>query len=239
MKLLVRNALGETFSLSAKPTDIIKTLKSKIEIETRIPIINQRLIYSGKILKDTDNLVESQIVDNAILTIVPPVSGGGKSSANVRGRQQVNKSRELVLNVPGESDYGLVTKMLGNKRVEVLIISSGKYIQCKIAGHVRTWVTKDDFVLVGLRDFQEDRADVIHKYTNDESRKLIKSGLIPSSFNDKLNTSNESNVDFIDSHNKEQQDDGDMKQTNSYEMPPSDSDDDSIEGDADNFINKI
>ena len=239
MKLLVRNALGEIFSLSAKPTDIIKTLKCKIEIETRIPIINQRLIYSGKILKDTNNLVESQIVDNAILTIVPPVSGGGKSSANVRGRQQVNKSRELVLTVPGESDYGLVTKMLGNKRVEVLIISSGKYIQCKIAGHVRTWVTKDDFVLVGLRDFQEDRADVIHKYTNDESRKLIKSGLIPSSFNDKLNTSNESNVDFIDSHNKEQQDDGDMKQTNSYEMPPSDSDDDSIEGDADNFINKI
>ena len=241
MNVLVRNALGRIVSISIKPSDIIKNVKEQIEIETGIPSMNQRLIYRGKILKDSNSVTKSQIPNNATLTVVPPVSGGGKSSANVRGRQHVNKSRELVLNVPGETDYGLVTKMLGNKRVEVLIFSSGKFIQCKIAGHVRTWVTKDDFVLVGLRDFQIDRADVIHKYTHDESRKLIKSGFIPSSFNDKLKTNAESNIDFIDSHHADQQDEGDMKQHNSYEMPPSDSesDNESEEGDADKFINNI
>ena len=241
MNVLVRNALGRMITISTKPTDIIKNLKQQIESATGIPAINQRIIYRGKILKDTNSVSKSQIPDNATLTIITPVLGGGKSSANVRGRQQVNKSRELVLNKAGETDYGLVTKMLGNKRVEVIIFSSGKHIQCKIAGHVRTWVTKDDIVLVGLRDFQEDRADVVHKYTNDEARKLMRSGFIPSSLNDKLHNNNESNVDFIDSQLEDREDEGDMKQNNTYEMPPSDteSDEESEEGDVDKFINNI
>ena len=226
MSLLVRNAFGRILSVSTNTNDLIKKIKEQIQIETGIPIINQRLIHGGKILKDTNSLALYKIPENALITLVNPVSGGGKSSANVRGRQQVNKSRELVLNVAGESDYGLVTKMLGNKRVEVLILNSGKSIQCKIAGHVRTWVTKDDIVLVGLRDFQLDRADVIHKYTNDESRKLIKAGYIPNSLSDKLqNNNNESNIVFTDSVNNDDDTDH-LKQTTTYDMPPSDSDDD-------------
>jgi translation initiation factor 1A len=229
MSLLVRNTFGRILSVSTNPNDVIKTIKEQIQIETGIPIINQRLIYGGKILKDTNSLAIYKIPQNALITLVKPVIGGGKSSANVRGRQQVNKSRELVLNVAGESDYGLVTKMLGNKRVEVLILNSGKCVQCKIAGHVRTWVTKDDIVLVGLRDFQLDRADVIHKYTNDESRKLIKAGYIPNSLSDKLqNNNNESNIVFTDSVNNDDDTDH-LKQTTTYDMPPSDSDDDDDE----------
>lgn len=239
MNVLVRNAFGRIVTISTKPTDIIKNLKEQIEMETGIPTMNQRLIYRGKILKDTNSVSKSQIPQNATLTIVEPVCGGGKSNTSVRGRQHVNKSRELVLNKAGETDYGLVTKMLGNKRVEVIIFSSGKHIQCKIAGHVRTWVTKDDVVLVGLRDFQEDRADVIHKYTNDEARKLIKAGYIPSSMNDKLLNNNESNIDFIDSLVGDGEEAGDMKQNKSYDMPPSDSDEESEDGDGDKFINAI
>jgi len=245
MNVLVRNAFGRIVTISAKPTDIIKNLKEQIEIETGIPTMNQRLIYRGKVLKDTNSVTRSQIPENATLTIVEPVCGGGKSNTTVRGRQHVNKSRELVLNKAGETDYALVTKMLGNKRVEVIIFSSGKHIQCKIAGHVRTWVTKDDIVLVGLRDFQEDRADVIHKYTNDESRKLIKAGYIPSSVSDKLQNNNESTVDFIDTVVGDGEEGGDIRQNKSYDMPPSDSDNEcgsdqeSEEGDVDKFINNI
>ena len=34
--------------------------------------------------------------------------------------------------------------------------------------------------MVGLREFQNDRADVIHKYTADEARALIAYGELPS-----------------------------------------------------------
>jgi translation initiation factor 1A len=238
MNILVRNGLDKIISISIKPTDFIKNLKVQIEIQTGIPTMNQRLIYSGKILKDTNSVSKSKISENDMLTLITPVCGGGKSNANVRGRQQINKSRELIYNKVGETEYALVTKMLGNKRVEVIIFSSGKHVQCKIAGHVRTWVTKDDVVLVGLRDFQEDRADVIHKYTTDESRKLIKAGFIPTSMNDKLLNNNESNVEFIDRSIRDEDDDGELKQNKLYDMPPSDSDEESQE-DEDTFVNNI
>ena len=42
----------------------------------------------------------------------------------------------------------------------------------------RVWIAAGDYVLMGLRDFQDDKADVIHKYTPDEVRKLKKMGQI-------------------------------------------------------------
>ena len=41
------------------------------------------------------------------------------------------------------------------------------------------WITVGDIVLIGLRDFQDDKADVIMKYTADEARQLKAYGEIP------------------------------------------------------------
>ena len=43
------------------------------------------------------------------------------------------------------------------------------------------WVNAGDIVLVGLRDFQDDKADVIHKYNADEARNLKAYGELPES----------------------------------------------------------
>ena len=37
-----------------------------------------------------------------------------------------------------------------------------------------------DIVLIGLREFQEDKADIIHKYTTEEARNLQAYGELPS-----------------------------------------------------------
>jgi translation initiation factor 1A len=42
----------------------------------------------------------------------------------------------------------------------------------------RTTLTPGDWVLVGIRPFQTDRADVLLKYTEDEARQLRSMGLI-------------------------------------------------------------
>lgn len=34
------------------------------------------------------------------------------------------------------------------------------------------WIGVGDIVLIGLRDFQDDKADIIMKYTADEARQL-------------------------------------------------------------------
>ena len=58
---------------------------------------------------------------------------------------------------------------------------SGKARLCKVRGqmHKRQWVNISDTVLISLRDFQDEKAEVIHRYTAEESRELLKIGELP------------------------------------------------------------
>ena len=70
--------------------------------------------------------------------------------------------------------------MLGNGRLEAYCFDGTKRL-CHIRGKMRkkVWVNVDDIVLVGLRDFQDDKADVILKYNSDEARLLKSYGELP------------------------------------------------------------
>merc|ERR1719266_3047281 len=54
---------------------------------------------------------------------------------------------------------------------------------CHIRGKMRkkVWVAQGDIVLIGLRDFQDSKADVILKYMPDEARNLKSYGEFPES----------------------------------------------------------
>ena len=43
------------------------------------------------------------------------------------------------------------------------------------------WINQSDIILVGLRDYQDNKADVILKYTPDEARNLKAYGELPES----------------------------------------------------------
>ena len=58
----------------------------------------------------------------------------------------------------------------------------------------RVWVSAGDIVLVGLRDYQDEKGDVILKYTSDEARNLKAYGELPETA--KINESTE--VEFGD-----------------------------------------
>merc|ERR1719309_1283640 len=52
---------------------------------------------------------------------------------------------------------------------------------CHIRGKLRkkVWINSGDIILLGLRDYQDNKADVILKYTNDEARNLKAYGELP------------------------------------------------------------
>jgi translation initiation factor 1A len=52
---------------------------------------------------------------------------------------------------------------------------------CHIRGKMRkrVWVNASDIILIGLRDFQDGKADVILKYTPEEARNLKIYGELP------------------------------------------------------------
>jgi len=79
--------------------------------------------------------------------------------------------------------------MLGNGRLNAVCFD-GVVRLCHIRGKLRkkVWINQGDIILIGLRDYQDSKADVILKYNADEARNLKNYGELPESA--KINESN-------------------------------------------------
>ena len=93
-----------------------------------------------------------------------------------RKRAQADKKRDMPLREDGQV-YASVTKMLGNGRL-MAVCGDGVERLCTIRGSMRKreWVQVGDTVLVALRDFQDHKADVVHRYQDAEVHRLRKLG---------------------------------------------------------------
>ncbi|KAK9812269.1 hypothetical protein WJX73_009110 [Symbiochloris irregularis] len=102
---------------------------------------------------------------------------GGKNRR--RGKNESEEKRELIFKEDGQ-EYAQVLRMLGNGRLEATCIDGLKRL-CHIRGKMRkkVWVNTGDIILVGLRDYQDEKADVILKYMADEARSLKAYGELP------------------------------------------------------------
>lgn len=71
-------------------------------------------------------------------------------------------------------------KMLGNGRLEALCFDGEKRL-AHIRGKLRkkVWINQGDIILLSLRDYQDEKGDVIMKYTSDEARSLKAYGELP------------------------------------------------------------
>lgn len=80
------------------------------------------------------------------------------------------------------SEYAQVLKMLGNGRLEALCFDGSKRL-AHIRGKLRkkVWINQGDIILLSLRDYQDEKGDVILKYSADEARSLKAYGELPES----------------------------------------------------------
>ena len=103
---------------------------------------------------------------------------GGKNRRRGKNDNELDK-RELIFKEDGQ-EYAQVVRMLGNGRLEAFCFD-GTTRLCHIRGKMRkkVWVSAGDIILLGLRDFQDEKADVIHKYNADEARNLKAYGELP------------------------------------------------------------
>ena len=103
---------------------------------------------------------------------------GGKNRRRGKNENDYEK-RELVFKEDGQ-EYGQVVKMLGTGHVEALCFDGVTRV-CHIRGKMRkkVWINQSDIVLIGLRDYQDGKGDVILKYTPDEARNLKAYGELP------------------------------------------------------------
>ncbi|GKB29975.1 eukaryotic translation initiation factor 1A, partial [Tanacetum coccineum] len=90
-----------------------------------------------------------------------------------------DEKRELEFKKEGQ-EYGQVLRMLGNGRCEVLCSDETTRLS-HICGklHKKVWISAGDIVLVCVRDYQDTKADVVHRYYHHEARSLKAYGELP------------------------------------------------------------
>mmetsp|Transcript_29902 Transcript_29902/g.26452 ORF Transcript_29902/g.26452 Transcript_29902/m.26452 type:complete len:165 (-) Transcript_29902:48-542(-) len=110
---------------------------------------------------------------------MPRGAGKGGNKRKKGRKMDFGSRRPLQLKEEGQ-EYGLVSKMLGSSRVQCRC-ADGKMRICLIRGKMknRVWIRVGDLVLVSLREFENDKGDVILKFQPVEYRDLKKLGHIP------------------------------------------------------------
>uniref|UniRef100_A0A0K0DSK5 Eukaryotic translation initiation factor 4C n=1 Tax=Strongyloides stercoralis TaxID=6248 RepID=A0A0K0DSK5_STRER len=125
---------------------------------------------------------------------------GGKNRRRGKNESDVMK-RELIKKDSDDQEYAQVLKMLGNGRL-IAFCFDGKERLCHIRGKMRkkVWINTGDIILVGLREYQDSKADVILKYTPDEARVLKSEGHLPEAakLNEAGDEIEEADVEFAD-----------------------------------------
>jgi len=109
----------------------------------------------------------------------------GKSGRGGMGKRNPKKGnqpkRELWYREEGQ-EYAQVESMLGNGKLRAKCFD-GKVRLATIRGKMRrrVYIFVNDIILVGLRDFQDEKCDVIWKYYPEEAKTLKAMGEIPDS----------------------------------------------------------
>jgi len=92
------------------------------------------------------------------------------------------KNRETLAPDDGQQ-YAVVRDMLGNGRVKALC-ENGTEVAARIRGSMRKYKSKviiapGDLIILSMREYELDKADVVHKYTHEELSDLMYRGYLP------------------------------------------------------------
>lgn len=125
------------------------------------------------------SLPQASASATALVAKMPKNKGKGGKNRKRGKNENEDEKRELVYREDGQ-EYAQVLRMLGNGRLEAQCMDNKKRL-CHIRGKMRkkVWVGQGDIILVGLREYQDEKADVILKYTADEARLLKMYGELP------------------------------------------------------------
>ena len=112
---------------------------------------------------------------------MPPKKGGKKTKRGKKAPGADEGNRYTPFAEDGQM-YAIATKMLGNRRLiakctdeqERLAIIPGKY------KGKRNWISVGMVLLLGIRDYQDDKADVIYIYNDQDVKRIRRTGVLDS-----------------------------------------------------------
>jgi len=125
------------------------------------------------------------------------IGGNKKRRGKNKSTYSINKNN--IIKKEESQMYVRVLKMLGSGRLNALC-DDGKERLCKIRGNMikKIFISIDNIILVSIRDFEEDKCDVINKYNDEEASILYKDREIPSLLMGNISTNKNEDEDYVD-----------------------------------------
>jgi len=116
-----------------------------------------------------------------------PNAKGGKNFKKGKKNRTFDNKKQLIKKDPEDlQEYGQVINAKGNGRFELKCCDGGKERLGIVCGKMRkrVWVNRGDLVLIcKWEDMSDDsKCSIIHKYSEDEARRLHKEGELPENF---------------------------------------------------------
>lgn len=129
------------------------------------------------------------------------------SIRNKKQKKYLNNSYNNNYNLDeNNEEYAIVTKLLGNCRV-TLFTNSGNECMGIIRGSLRKFskrvlIEKGDIVVVSIRDYQDSKVDIVHKFNREQIQLLIKEKTLSQTlinfYNNKIKFEKSENNTLID-----------------------------------------
>lgn len=136
------------------------------------------------------------------------IKKGGNKAKKQKNNPVQKSERRLELRDPLEfQEYGQVMKAYGNGRYETECFD-GKSRLSHARGNLKkkkVFVKVGDVIVVSLREFEDNKCDIIYVYNIKEVKLLKKIGEIPLTVVEDMNVNNEESDDGIDFEEEEEE----------------------------------
>ena len=140
---------------------------------------------------------------------MPKNTVGGKKYKQQKHKTDDLPNKPLLEREEGQ-EYAVVTKLLGNSRVSGLFydreLKQAREIICILRPGLkkkRQWAKMGSIILISLRDFEKDKAGVIHVYNEEETKKLKRKNILDSQLLNRDGEGGEDEFGFLDNEDED------------------------------------